>query len=77
MSRDKIQFPVLLDPEDYEWIEHEAEQTDNSKAGVIREAVRLYRATGGLLGPARMEMAQQSSVDVAESGSKSTDNSSG
>ena len=67
----------MLDNEQYEWIEQESERAGISKGGVVRQAIKLYQATGGLLGPTRMEMAQQSSVDVPESGSGNTNDSSG
>lgn len=56
---DKPQLTVILPADDYEWIAEEADQAGVSKGGVLRQALALYRATGGLLGPTRMKMAQQ------------------
>lgn len=59
MPTDKPQLTVILPADDYEWVAEEADQAGISKGGVLRQALRLYQETGGLLGPMRMEMAQQ------------------
>lgn len=62
-------LPVMLDDEEYDWVKTESERAGISKGGVVRQAIRLYRATGGLLGPTRMQIAQQASA-TTESGTE-------
>jgi hypothetical protein len=66
-------LPVMLDNEQYEWIEQESERAGISKGGVVRQAIRLYQATGGLLGPARMQRAGQVYADEQHGSTESTE----
>lgn len=59
MPTDKHQLSVALPQDDYEWLSREAERAGISKSGVLRQALSLYQATGGLLGPVRLEMSEQ------------------
>jgi len=75
VTTDKPQLSVALPKEDYQWLQEEASIAGISKGGVLRQALSLYRATGGLLGPWRMEMAEQkyTKTQRAESSDNSTE----
>lgn len=59
MPTDKPQLSVALPEDDYRWLQEEASRAGISKSGVLRQALSLYQATGGLLGPVRLEMTEQ------------------
>jgi hypothetical protein len=70
---DKPRLPVILEKQDYEWIEKESERAGISKGGVVRQAVKLYQETGGLLGSARMKRAEQVYADEQRGSTESTE----
>ena len=63
MTTDKPQLSVTLPEEDYQWLQEESSVASISKGAVLRQALSLYQATGGLLGPQRMERVQHIYAD--------------
>ena len=58
MTTDKPQLSVTLPEEDYQWLQEEASVASISKGAVLRQALSLYRSTGGLIGSRRIEIIQ-------------------
>lgn len=70
MATEKPRLTVAIEDHDYEWLEDESDRAGISKGGVLRQALKLYRATGGLLGPTRLEMSGRQ-IYVEESNEES------